>query len=166
MARRLGYRFVDTGMMYRAITCAALDRNVDLDDHAAVARLPSNVSLVSRVPEVRDAMVALQREMADRGSVVMVGRDIGTVVLPDAPLKIYLDASPEERARRRRQELLAVGRDETLEEVRKELALRDEIDSGRTASPLRPADDAVVIDTDQLTLDDVVERIMEAMPCR
>ena len=96
----------------------------------------------------------------------MVGRDIGTVVLPDAPLKIYLDASPEERARRRRQELLAVGRDETLEEVRKELALRDEIDSGRTASPLRPADDAVVIVTDQLTLDDVVERIMEAMPCR
>lgn len=203
MARRLGYRFVDTGMMYRAITCAALDRNVDLDDHAAVARLPSNVSitmepgapdapqaarvvvdgtdvtdrlrspevgeavsLVSRVPEVRDAMVTLQREMAERGSIVMVGRDIGTVVLPDAPLKIYLDASPEERVRRRRQELLAAGRDETLEEVRAELALRDQIDSGRAASPLRPADDAVVIDTDQLTLDDVVERIMEAMPCR
>ena len=203
MARRLGYRFVDTGMMYRAITCAALDRNVDLDDHAAVARLPSSVSiamepgapdapqaarvvvdgadvtdrlrspevgeavsLVSRVPEVRDAMVALQRELAGRGGIVMVGRDIGTVVLPDAPLKIYLDASPEQRAGRRHQELLAAGREETLEEVRKQLALRDQIDSGRAASPLRPADDAVVIETDRLTLDDVVERIMEAMPCR
>ncbi len=96
----------------------------------------------------------------------MVGRDIGTIVLPDAPLKIYLDASPEVRVRRRHQELLAAGRDETLANVRKELALRDEIDSGRAASPLRQADDAVVIDTDQLTLDDVVERIMEAMPCR
>ncbi len=190
-------------MMYRAITCAALDRNVDLDDHAAVARLPSSVSiamepgapdapqaarvvvdgadvtdrlrspevgeavsLVSRVPEVRDAMVALQRELAERRGIVMVGRDIGTVVLPDAPLKIYLDASPEQRAGRRHQELLAAGREETLEEVRKQLALRDQIDSGRAASPLRPADDAVVIETDLLTLDDVVERIMEAMPCR
>ncbi len=203
MAGRLGYRFIDTGMMYRAITCAAIAHDVDFEDHAAVARLPGAVtitmepgppdaphgatvlvdgedvtrrlrspevgeavSFVSRVPEVRVAMVELQRAMAAEGGIVMVGRDIGTVVLPDAPLKVYLDASAEERARRRHEELRLAGRVETLDDVRNELALRDEIDSGRAMSPLRPAVDALVIDTDELTLDEVVERILEAGPCR
>ena len=123
------------------------------------------VSLVSRVAGVRRAMVAIQREIANEGRVVMVGRDIGTVVLPDAPLKAYLDASPEERARRRHAEVQAAGRSETLDEVRAELAMRDEIDTRRDASPLRPADDALVIDTDRMTIQQVVDAILEAMPC-
>lgn len=176
--------------MYRAVTLLALERNADIDDDAALARLAEAarvsfagdrllidgadvgerlrttevgeaVSLVSRVPAVRRAMVARQRELAREGGVVMAGRDIGTVVLPDAPLKIYLDASVEERVRRRHAELVALGRHETLEQVADELALRDAIDSSRDVSPLRPAEDAVVIDTDPLSLEQVVARILE-----
>jgi cytidylate kinase len=106
-------------------------------------------------------MVDLQRQLAEAGGVVMAGRDIGTVVLPDAPLKVYLDASAEERVRRRHDELIATGRVASPEEVRQELALRDAIDSGRDVSPLRPAEDAIMIHTDHLTLDQVVEQIME-----
>jgi CMP/dCMP kinase len=204
VARQLGYRFVDTGSMYRAITWLALERGIDLHDEAALTRLAEGaqltlapgagdepesarvlldsvdvtdrlrsaevgeaVSLVSRVPGVRKAMVALQRQLAVERGVVMAGRDIGTVVLPDAPLKVYLDASPEERIRRRHEELLAGGRGETPEQVRQELALRDAIDSEREVSPLRPAEDAIIIDTDPLTLDEVVEQIMELVAqCR
>ncbi len=203
MARHLSYRFIDTGVMYRALTWIALERAVDLGDEAALSRLAEGVavalepgppdapeagritvdgidvtdrlrstevgaavSLVSRVPAVRRAMVELQRELARQGRVVVAGRDIGTVVVPDAPLKVYLDASPEERARRRHEELLAMGREETLQQVRDELALRDAIDSEREISPLRPAEDAVMIDTDQLSLEAVVERILELVSCR
>jgi cytidylate kinase len=95
----------------------------------------------------------------------MAGRDIGTVVLPDAPLKVYLDASPDERARRRHDELLALGRDESIADVEQELALRDAIDSERETSPLRPAEDAVIIQTDDLSLDQVVARILELASC-
>lgn len=194
VAQRLGYRFVDTGLMYRAVTWLALERQVDLRDEAALARLAESariqldgdrvlvdgidvtdrlrstavgeaVSLVSRVPGVRAAMVAHQRELARPGRVVMAGRDIGTVVLPDAPLKVYLNASPEERIRRRHAELAALGRDETPEQVREELAMRDAIDSGRDVSPLRPANDAVVIETDALSLEEVVGRILELAAC-
>jgi cytidylate kinase len=194
VARGLGYRFIDTGLMYRAVTVVALDRGIDLHDEASLAQLAANlsltiepparvlvdgvdltpklrtaevgeaVSLVSRVPGVREAMVKLQRQLARDGGVVMVGRDIGTVVLPDAPLKVYLDASPEERVRRRHEELRASGQDISDEEVRQELALRDRIDSERPTSPLRPAQDAVHIDTDSLSLDEVVDRILE-MAC-
>lgn len=189
-------------MMYRAITCLALDENVDLHDDDALAQLGTSadidvrpgpadrpnasrvlvngadvtarlrspevgdaVSLVSRVPAVRAAMVAIQRQIAQEGHVVMVGRDIGTVVLPDAPLKAYLDASAEERARRRHTELEEAGRPETLQEVHEELALRDKIDSSRDASPLRPAGDALVIQTDNMSIQDVVDRILKEMPC-
>lgn len=137
----------------------------DATDHLRTTEVGEAVSLVSQVSDVREAMVRIQRELASEGGVVMAGRDIGTVVLPDAGLKVYLDASPEERARRRHEELRAIGRSETLEDVRRELALRDEIDSGRSASPLRPAGDALIINTDRLSLDGVVERIMEALPC-
>ena len=200
VAQRLGYRFVDTGAMYRALTWLALERGLDLHDEMALARLAeavtialhtdprhptgrisldgvdvtdelrstevgAGVSLVSRVPAVRTAMVSRQRELAGEGHVVMAGRDIGTVVLPDAALKIYLDASSEERTARRHEELLATGRDVALHEVREELALRDSIDSGRDVSPLRPADDAVTIDTDNVPLEQVVERILELASC-
>ena len=195
VARELGYRFVDTGAMYRAATVAALQQGVDLNDEEALGALAERValrveadppgpdrvfvdgvdvtdrlrtaevgeavSLVSRVPRVRRAMVKLQRELATEGGIVMAGRDIGTVVLPDAPLKVYLDASPRERVRRRHEELLAAGQDAPEEAVREELDLRDAIDSQRAASPLRPADDAVHIDTDHLSLEEVVARILE-----
>ena len=202
VARRLGYRFVDTGVMYRAITLAALERKLDLEDEAALSGLarsvaitlepgPSEapeasrvlvdgvdvtdrlrstevgaaVSLVSRVAAVREAMVEQQRRLAREGGLVMAGRDIGTVVLPDAPVKVYLDASQEERIRRRHDELAAGGREVPLAAVREELAQRDAIDSARSVSPLRPAADAVVLDTDHLSLDEVVERILVLLPC-
>jgi cytidylate kinase len=190
--------------MYRALTWLALEREIDLRDEEALARLAEDVSitvdpapprlvgeaglmrvdgidvteqlrsthvegavsLVARVPAVRTAMVALQRELAAQDRVVMAGRDIGTVVLPDAPLKVYLDASPEERARRRYEELRTSGRDVTLQQVQDGLARRDAIDSERPVSPLRPAEDAVIIDTDHLSLDQVVERILELVSCR
>ncbi len=136
---------------------------VDATDRLRTADVGQAVSLVSRVPEVREAMVALQRKLAGRA--VMVGRDIGTVVLPDAKVKVYLDASVDERARRRHEELRQAGRGETLDEVRAELALRDEIDSSRSLSPLRPAEDATVIETEPLSLEEVAERILNLAPC-
>jgi CMP/dCMP kinase len=202
VARRLGYRLIDTGVMYRAVTRVALDRGVDPDDAAALGEVARDidmrfepgppdapeaarihvdgadlsdalrapdvgmaVSLVSRVPAVREAMVALQRTLAAEGGVVMLGRDIGTVVLTDAPLKVYLDASFEERARRRFEELRASDRDTTLERERDEVAHRDEIDRSRAVSPLQPAPDAVVIHTDGLSLEQVVERILKLARC-
>jgi cytidylate kinase len=202
VARRLGYRLIDTGVMYRAVTRVALDRGVDPDHAAALGEIARDiemrfesgppeapeaariyvdgtdlsdalrapdvgmaVSLVSRVPAVREAMVALQRKLAGEGGVVMLGRDIGTVVLTEAPLKVYLDATPDERARRRFEELRTSGRDTTLERERDEVAHRDEIDSGRAVSPLHPAADAVVIHTDGLSLEQVVERILELARC-
>jgi cytidylate kinase len=203
LARRLGYRFIDTGVMYRAITWLALERNAGLHDEAALARLATEahltmapgppdapetlrvqvngvdvtdrlrsaevgeaVSLVSRVSGVRDAMVRMQRELAADGDTIMVGRDIGTVVLPNAPLKIYLEASVDERVRRRYEELAKAGKLVSLEEVRQELALRDAIDSSRDVSPLRPAEDAIIIQTDRLSLDEVVEQILGLAQCR
>jgi cytidylate kinase len=195
LAARLGYPFLDTGIMYRAITHAALQRGIDLSDDDALSRLASDVeidvglpspgsagdatitvdgkdvtsrlrgadveesvSLVSRVPGVRDALVQKQREIAAGREIVMAGRDIGTVVLPDADLKVYLDASLEERAARRHREFARLGRNVTEEEVLQDIRRRDQIDSQRAVSPLRPADDAVIIGTDGLTLDAVMER--------
>jgi cytidylate kinase len=202
VAQQLGYRFVDTGAMYRAITWLALERSVDPGDSEALARLAAEatmavdvaagpedharvlvngldatphlrepvveaaVSQVSAVPEVRAAMVAIQRRLAAEGAAVMAGRDIGTVVLPDAELKVYLDASVDERARRRAAELQSKGVAANVATVRDELARRDAYDSGRAVSPLRPADDAERINTDGLTLDQVVERVLELARCR
>ena len=118
------------------------------------------VSPVSAVPAVRAVMVDLQRRAAS-GSIVMAGRDIGTVVLPDAEVKIYLDASPEVRARRRQDELAARGEPRPYHEVLAELRRRDEIDSTRAVAPLRPAVDALVLNTDGLAIDEVVERVLE-----
>jgi cytidylate kinase len=197
LAARLGYRFLDTGIMYRAVTWAALERGIDVHDAAALTRLAAsidmsvvltdprdpaqarisidsrdvtehlrapevdeNVSLVSRVAGVREALVQRQRAIAEPGRIVMAGRDIGTVVLPDAALKVYLDASPEERARRRYADFVASGRPVTEEAVLQDLRRRDQIDRERDVSPLRPADDAVKIDTDGLTQEQVLERVL------
>jgi cytidylate kinase len=119
-----------------------------------------HLSVVSAYPKVRAALLAPQRRAGQRGRVVMVGRDIGTVILPDAELKIYLDASPEERARRRYQELAERGQEVSYNHVLSDLLRRDQLDSQRTTAPLRPAPDALVLQTEGLTLDQVVERIV------
>ncbi len=196
LASRLGFRFLDTGLMYRAITVAALDAGVRTDDPAALTVLARNTSIqlahsddgsdrllldghdvtarlrtadverhisaVSAVTGVREALVEAQRTVADRGGIVMVGRDIGTVVLKDADVKIFLTASPEMRARRRHQELHSKGHAAAYAEVLDQLKRRDNLDSSRAASPLVAADDAVVIETDGLSLNEVVAR-MEAI---
>lgn len=203
LAARLGYPFLDTGIMYRAITYAALQRGIDLSDDDALSELAASVeiavglpvpgsdgsatitvdgedvtsrlrgaaveesvSLVSRVPGVRDALVQKQREIAAGREIVMAGRDIGTVVLPSADLKVYLDASLEERAARRHREFARLGRNLTEEEVLQDIRRRDQIDSQRAVSPLRPADDAVIIDTDGLTLDAVMDKVLGLVEAR
>ncbi len=121
----------------------------------------ANVSIVSAYPGVREALTHKQREIGRRGQVVMVGRDIGTVVMPDADLKIYLEASVEERARRRYRELLERGQPADYEEVLREMERRDKIDSEREAAPLKPAPDAIIINTDGLTVEEVLAKVEE-----
>lgn len=135
---------------------------LDGDDVSWAIREPvvdESVSQVSAYGRVRAAMVAQQRKIGLRGKVIMVGRDVGTVVLPEADLKLYLDASLAERARRRHLELESRGGDQTLEEVQAGLARRDEIDSGRDFSPLRPAENAVIIDTTSLSPKEILKQI-------
>ena len=196
LAQRMGCLFVDTGVMYRAVTAVAIEEGTDIANENAVTSLAKsigirivddaapgaqrvivdnrdvtdkiraqvvdrNVSLVSSYEGVRDAMVAQQREMASEGGVVMVGRDIGTVVLPDAKLKIYLTASLHARAKRRQAELETRGSSVAFEATMEDMERRDRIDSEREHSPLKPALDAIPVDTSHLTADQVVERIVE-----
>jgi cytidylate kinase len=147
----------------QAASCERCTIWVDGEDVTAVLRRPeveAGVSLVSRVPQVRRAMVALQRRLAHRRRVVMAGRDIGTTVLPNADLKVYLDASLEERARRRQEQLATLGRTSSQSDIGGEILRRDAIDSARETSPLRAAEDAVVINTDGLNQEQVVERVV------
>lgn len=200
LARRLGYRFVDTGLMYRAVALLALRRGISPEDgerlaeaarrleldlrwdpetggtrvlaggeditaHLRSPEVEKVVSAVSARPEVRRVLVERQRRLAEDGPVVMAGRDIGTVVLPDADLKVFLTASAEERARRRYLERLARGEAADYEAVLAEVRRRDEYDSTRPVAPLRPADDSLVLNTDGLTLQQVVEKLVEII-CR
>ena len=141
-------------------TCSITVNGRDVTNALRDAAVERNVSQVSAVPAVRRVLVRLQRDAAP-ADVVMAGRDIGTVVMPDAELKVYFEASLDVRAARRRAELAEKGRAETAEQVRADLERRDAIDSGRSVSPLRPAPDAVIIQTDALTIDEVVERVMQ-----
>jgi cytidylate kinase len=188
LAARLGFRYVDTGSMYRAVGVLAQQRGIALDDDSALERLIDGLridaagerlvvdgddltarvrsavagELASRVstrPIVRTRLVALQRRLGGAGDVVMEGRDIGTVVFPDAGLKIFLTASPEERARRRAAELAARGEAADERQLATDIARRDRRDSERALSPLRPAADAVVVDTSALDLAAVVARL-------
>jgi len=134
----------------------------DITSQLRTPEVDRNVSIVSQVQGVRTAMVRRQREFAREGRLVMLGRDIGTVVLIDAPLKVYLDASAEERARRRYREMVAAGSTRPEAEVMAELLERDRMDRQRAHSPLHPAGDAVIIETDNLSLDEVVERVHAA----
>ena len=197
VAAKLGYLYFDTGIMYRAITWAALQRGLDIADEPAITALAqrahidvlqptvsdgrqytvhvdgqdvtwdlrqpeveAHVSAVSAYPEVRAALSAQQRRIGLRGHVVMVGRDIGTVVLPEAPLKVYLDATVEARARRRYRENRARGERVRYAAILSAMRERDRIDSQRKAAPLRAADDAVVIDTTKLVVEQVVELVL------
>jgi len=193
LAERLGYTYIDTGAMYRALTLAALEEGIPLEDHALAAfvrrsrielrhspqgqrtyldgrdvteriRMPdvtAHVSVVSSFPSVREAMVRLQQQMGSRGGVVMDGRDIGTAVFPDADVKVYMTADLDTRAVRRLEELRSTEPTLTLEDVKEQLDQRDQFDSAREFSPLRRADDAIVIDTTNLTIEEQVERIMQ-----
>jgi cytidylate kinase len=189
LAQRLGYRFLDTGAMYRALTWLALELGIDLEDEKALEELAlganielaaeavmvadrdvtgdirgeeveRGVSLVAKVAGVRRALVAKQRQMTQGGQVVVAGRDIGTVVLPHAELKLYLAASAEERAHRRYLELVQRGEEAHYEQVLAELKRRDKIDSERALAPLQPAPDAKIIDTDGLNIEQVLAEIM------
>ncbi len=197
LAAVLGYLYLDTGMMYRAVTLAALERGVDTGDGSALTALAesltidvrpgagtemassalildgvdvsarlrdpevdAHVSAVSAVKGVRDAMTAQQRRIGGRTHVVMVGRDIGTVVLPDADLKIFLKASVEERARRRWRESRQSGLDESYEAVLDSMRARDARDAGRAVAPMRAAHDAVVIDTTDKDTQQVLAEVL------
>lgn len=142
----------------------ACDVIVDGRDITWESRRPdvdANVSVVAAYPGVRRAMGQRQRRIGQRGRVVMVGRDIGTVILPEADLKIYLDASPLERARRRHGEIAARGSQADVDDILAQVLERDRIDSTRDVSPLRAAPDAVVINSDQLSADEVLERVIQ-----
>lgn len=194
VAGKLGYIYIDTGAMYRAITYLAIRKNI-LDDKDKIVALTLNcdidlnfengitqisangedltsmirtpevnkhVSDVSRIEEVRKILVDKQREIGRKNSgVVMEGRDIATVVFPDANVKIFLTATIDERANRRAKEYLQKGTDLSVSEIKKNLETRDKIDSGRKVSPLKKAEDAVTVDTSNLTIDEQVEKILE-----
>lgn len=193
VAQRLGYLYIDTGAMYRALTLAAQRRGVSPHDEDALAKLArvltiafaadgdgqrvlldgedvtdairapdvtAEVSHVARHPMVREVMVEKQRELAKDGGIVMDGRDIGTHVLPNADVKIYLTASIDERALRRQREMEARGYRVDLETVKEEIARRDRLDSERAVAPLQKAADARLLDTTGLSVDDVVEEIL------
>lgn len=141
---------------------------VDGEDVTWALRRPNvdaNVSAVSAYPGVRTAMVEQQRRLAGQGEAVVVGRDIGTVVLPDADLKVYLDASPEERARRRYQERLERGEEADYQAILRDMRRRDRLDSSRATAPLRPADDAVIVNTDGLSVEEAIDTV-KGVVCR
>ena len=208
LAHTLGYVYFDTGVMYRAVTWAALQRELPISGESAITLLSEtlrievirptrddgrqytvladgadvtwdlrqpqvdlHVSPVSAYPGVRRALVAQQRRIAQQGRIVMVGRDIGTVVLPEAELKVYLDAVVDERAYRRYLEVVqrrtgelpqgVPAEDPEYVETRETMVRRDRIDSSRQVAPLRPAQDAVIIDTTEMTIQQVLERILE-----
>jgi cytidylate kinase len=198
VAERLGYTFLDTGAMYRAIALAALRRGIDSNDAEGLAALARQiriaigpptvrdgraytvlldgadvtwalrgddvdgiVSQIARIPTVRDAMVEQQREIAKRGRIVMVGRDIGTVVLPEAERKVFLTASAAERARRREEELAARGENRSRQALLAEILRRDELDSKRTVAPLKAASDAILVETDGLSVGEALDRVLQ-----
>ncbi|MGZ4141009.1 MAG: (d)CMP kinase [Actinomycetota bacterium] len=195
VARALGFAHLDTGSMYRALTAKALELEIDPSDaerlstlasqtaihfgpegvtvdgrpvgrEARTTRVNKAVSAVSAHAGVRRELVRHQREILARGEVVAEGRDIGTVVAPDAPVKVFLTASIDERARRRHREVAGAGTAVSLPELREDIARRDAHDSSRAVSPLVPAPDAVVLDTSTMTPHEVVEKVLSLVRAR
>ena len=191
VAEALGLPFVDSGLMYRAITKLAAERGIDPRDSEGVTKLAESIQLkidgervwadgreltdgiydvdyaealpmISAMPGVRHALVTQQRLLGE-GGVVMAGRDIGTVVFPQAERKFFLTASLEEKVRRRAAQFEKRGERVDQEAMRREVEARDRVDSERTVAPLRPAPDAIVIDTDRLDVDEVVELILRRL---
>jgi cytidylate kinase len=198
LAKDLSYLYFDTGVMYRAVTLAALESGIDLDNERAVvrtaesicidvlpptvqdgraatvlldhedvtwalreSRIDQKVSIPSAYPGVRNAVNQQLRRIAEQGPVVMVGRDIGTVVLPDADLKLYLDASAEARARRRWQENRANHQEVEYEAILRDMRHRDKLDAQRDVAPMRPADDAVILDTTEVNAEEVLAFVLD-----
>lgn len=192
IADQLNITYLDTGAMYRMVTLDLLNKNVDMTDFKAVAQVldqisiefrpdglflnnvnvsqeirnnivANHVSQVAAIGIVREKMVAMQRDIAKGQSIIMDGRDIGTHVLKDASYKFFLNASVEERAKRRLKDFEAQGIHMSLEELIEDIALRDEKDSNREISPLRQAEDAMLIDTTSLSIDQVIQKIIEVV---
>ena len=193
VAKRLGYLFIDTGAMYRAVTLLAIrtgnldnkeallsllpgykitlkpgeDGNIVFlndEDVSAVIRteeINQNVSKISSISEIRTELVRMQQEMGKEGGVVMEGRDIGSVVFPDADFKFFFTATVDERAKRRLSELQAQGAKMSFDEVRASIIRRDKYDSGREVSPLSKTDDAIEIDTTSMTLEQQCDHIVK-----
>jgi cytidylate kinase len=193
VAEKLGYLYIDTGAMYRALTTAVLEQKIPATDEKAVnilakqvdirlvntpaglktflngrdvskaIRLPQVTQVISQISaykEIREIMKNKQRQLAREGGVVMDGRDIGTVVLPDADVKIFMDASVEERTQRRLDELRSKGVKIDRKQIREEIVRRDQLDSTRDVAPLKPAPDAHVLDTSDLTVEEQVQRVL------
>ena len=193
VAQRLGFLYIDTGAMYRALTLKALRIKADLSDEAKLGSLArateielkqsggslkiyldgkdvtdqirtpevtNNVKYIARTKAVRECMVAIQRKLGEQGGAGMEGRDIGTVVLPNADKKFYIDASFDIRAVRRYEELKDGGAAVTEEGIKKDLKVRDESDFSRAIGPLKKADDAILIDTTDLTIEGVVDKVL------
>ena len=194
VAQNLGYLYIDTGAMYRALTLEVLNRNIPIEDEEQVVqtarkidiclsvddhkirtilngqdvsediRLPRVtrvISIVSAFREVREIMKQKQRDLAKDGGIVMNGRDIGTVVLPQAQVKVFMNASVERRTDRRVKELQSKGINVDRESIKAEIIQRDEIDSNREVAPLKPAADAHIIDTSQLSIDQQVQKVLD-----
>ncbi len=193
VAEKLGYIYIDTGAMYRAVAWKALKEKIPITDHARVTALANRIdirfekangeqrilvdgedvteairtpessrlsSAVSAIKGVRKRLADLQRKMGEAGGVVMEGRDIGTVIFPNAEVKVFLTASSEERARRRTNQLREIGIDADVEEVAREISDRDLRDSSRSEAPLKQAPDAVLIETDSMSVDEVIDKII------
>jgi len=197
LAKKLGFLYIDTGAMYRALTLKALENKIPASDEKRIndlaagvkiglrnnsdgslsvildgrdvsvdirqARITRFVSDIAKIKKVREIMVKMQRELGRKKDCVLDGRDIGTVVFPDAQKKFFIDASPQVRVERRFKELRGLGQDVTLNDVETDLSNRDKIDSTRQVSPLRKAQDAIYIDTSDLSIGQVVDRMLESI---
>jgi len=193
LARRIGASFLDTGAMYRAVTLAAMQTGVDIEDEQAILKVlaekdfdfadiggrmvvridgsdvtkairrpevTANARYIASCPEVRKRLVQMQRRYAsEEKNIVTEGRDQGTIVFPDADVKFYLTASIEERARRRQEELSTSGKEVSLKEIREAIRSRDESDQSRSVGPLKAADDAIVVDTTNISIEQVVDKL-------
>jgi len=193
LAKKLGFLYIDTGAMYRALTLKVLEQHVKINDEEGIIRLAQEIKIdllhnpdgsltvkldgvdvslairepritqfvsdVAKIKQVRQVLVNMQREFGRKGNCVLDGRDIGTVVFPHAQRKFFIDASLDERVKRRFKELQGLAQTVTEDQVNKDLANRDKIDSTRQVSPLRRAADAIYIDTTDLSIDQVVERM-------
>ena len=190
LAKKLNYLHLDTGAMYRAVTLAAINENIDFDDKEKLIKLAKKISItfnkngeiildnknvsqeirssevnahvskIAAVKGVRKVLVEKQQSLAQKNKIVMDGRDITTVVLPEAEHKFFLTASLAERAKRRYQEMRSKNNDADLEEIKKSIARRDKLDSEREHSPLKKAEDAVLIDTTELSIDEVLKKLI------